>query len=190
MTRIALYARVSTSDQHPEVQLAPLREYARRRGAKAVEFVDHAVSGNRRSREGLDGLLKAARRGKLAARRKKRTAPRYRWGGFGRGFRRRSTGWAEKRSPAARLRKRRITRLLNDVTNRVRSGRFNAAYLACRKAITLAPSNVKLRIRWALIQARAGDLTGAMRTIKWLEDRVSQARLRSVLLKVVKLANK
>ena len=41
--RIALYARVSTQDQHPEAQLQPLREYAQRRGAEAVEFVDHVL---------------------------------------------------------------------------------------------------------------------------------------------------
>ena len=31
MQPIALYARVSTNDQHPEAQLAELRNYAKRR---------------------------------------------------------------------------------------------------------------------------------------------------------------
>ena len=57
--RIALYARVSTQDQHPEAQLQPLREYAQRRGAEAVEFVDHGVSGRKDRRDGLDGLMAA-----------------------------------------------------------------------------------------------------------------------------------
>ena len=50
MERIALYARVSTEEQHPEAQLADLRTYAERRGAEAVEYVDHGVSGARRAR--------------------------------------------------------------------------------------------------------------------------------------------
>lgn len=65
--RIALYARVSTSDQCTEVQLAPLREYAARQGAEAVEYVDHGISGTRRSRVGLDALLEAVRRGDVQA---------------------------------------------------------------------------------------------------------------------------
>ena len=65
--RIALYARVSTQDQHLEAQLAPLREYAARRGAEPVEFVDHAVSGSCRSRKGLNALVGAARRREIDA---------------------------------------------------------------------------------------------------------------------------
>ena len=64
---IALYARVSTPDQHPEAQLCPLREYALRRGAEAREFVDHGVSGRRSRRPDLDHLLAAARRREVSA---------------------------------------------------------------------------------------------------------------------------
>ncbi len=61
--RIALYARVSTTDQHPEVQLHVLREYARARGLKVVEeFVDQGVSGSKDQRAALDRLVKDARR--------------------------------------------------------------------------------------------------------------------------------
>ena len=65
--RIALYARVSTQDQHPEAQLAPLREYAARRGAEPVEFVDHGVSGGKPRRPALDETLAAARRREIDA---------------------------------------------------------------------------------------------------------------------------
>ncbi len=61
--RIALYARVSTTDQHPEVQLHVLREYARARGLEVVEeFVDRGVSGAKDRRPALNRLLKDARR--------------------------------------------------------------------------------------------------------------------------------
>jgi DNA invertase Pin-like site-specific DNA recombinase len=60
--KAALYARVSTADQHPEAQLAPLREYAARRGLEAVEFVDHGVSGAKAKRPALGAMLVAARR--------------------------------------------------------------------------------------------------------------------------------
>ena len=61
--RIALYARVSTADQHPEIQLHALREYARARGLEAIEeFVDQGVSGAKDRRPALDQLLKDAQR--------------------------------------------------------------------------------------------------------------------------------
>jgi DNA invertase Pin-like site-specific DNA recombinase len=43
--RLALYARVSTRYQRPGPQLDVLREYAKRRGGEALEFVDKGVSG-------------------------------------------------------------------------------------------------------------------------------------------------
>lgn len=60
--KLALYARVSTTDQHPDAQLAPLREYAQRRGAEAIEFLDHGISGKRDRRPALDRLREAVRR--------------------------------------------------------------------------------------------------------------------------------
>jgi len=64
---IALYARVSAADQHPEAQLGPLREYAQRRGAEVLEFIDHGVSGRRNRRPALAWLLAAARRREVSA---------------------------------------------------------------------------------------------------------------------------
>lgn len=64
--RAALYARVSTSDQNPRMQIDELRELAVRRGYEVVgEFVDHGVSGTRDRRPELDRLLAVAHRGKL-----------------------------------------------------------------------------------------------------------------------------
>ena len=62
--RVALYARVSTSDkgQDPETQLLVLREYAARRGfVPAGEYVDYA-SGTRDNRPQYQALLTAARK--------------------------------------------------------------------------------------------------------------------------------
>lgn len=58
MTRVAIYARVSTMNgQDPEMQLAELREYACQRGWKVVaEYVDRGVSGARESRPQLNRL--------------------------------------------------------------------------------------------------------------------------------------
>jgi DNA invertase Pin-like site-specific DNA recombinase len=59
ITRVALYARVSTlNNQDPEMQLAELREYAGRRGWQIVEeFTDQGVSGSKESRPALNRLM-------------------------------------------------------------------------------------------------------------------------------------
>jgi DNA invertase Pin-like site-specific DNA recombinase len=66
--RIALYARVSTSNgqQTTETQLLQLREYCQRRGwENVVEFIDNGVSGCKASRPALDRLMADARRCKF-----------------------------------------------------------------------------------------------------------------------------
>ena len=57
--RVALYARVSTTDQNCEMQLRELREYCERRGWEiAGEYVDTGWSGAKASRPQLDRLMK------------------------------------------------------------------------------------------------------------------------------------
>ncbi len=57
MPRIALYARVSTTDQHPEIQLNALRAYAEARSLEVAEvYVDVGVSGAKSKRPALDRL--------------------------------------------------------------------------------------------------------------------------------------
>ena len=64
--RVAIYARVSTADQDPEVQLRELRPYAAKRGWHiATEYIDHGVSGAKDRRPALDKLLAAARKRKI-----------------------------------------------------------------------------------------------------------------------------
>ncbi len=59
--RVALYARVSTSDQTYALQLNELREYCSRRGWTIVaEFVDNGISGAKASRPELDRLMRDA----------------------------------------------------------------------------------------------------------------------------------
>lgn len=60
--RLALYARVSTSDQSVEPQLDALRGYAVARGAEALEYIDAGVSGAKDRRPALDRLMADARR--------------------------------------------------------------------------------------------------------------------------------
>ncbi len=63
---IALYARVSKlhSHQDPEVQLRELRAWCSKEGHKiSAEYVDHGVSGSKKSRPQLDKLMRDATRG-------------------------------------------------------------------------------------------------------------------------------
>ena len=63
--RGAIYARVSTLDQHPENQLHELREFAKRNGISIYkEYIDHA-SGADETRPGLNDLLIDARRNRF-----------------------------------------------------------------------------------------------------------------------------
>ena len=63
--RVAIYARVSTADQNPELQLRELRDYAERRGFPVHrEYVDQASGDVRRRRRApaFDELMADARR--------------------------------------------------------------------------------------------------------------------------------
>lgn len=63
--RAALYARVSTADQHTDNQLSELRQFAAARGWSVTEYVDHGVSGAKEKRPALDQLLVATARRKV-----------------------------------------------------------------------------------------------------------------------------
>src|SRR5262245_26988872 len=66
--RVALYARVSTDEQHTENQLLELRRYVAARGwPVGLEFVDEGVSGAKTRRPALDRLMVAARRRQIDA---------------------------------------------------------------------------------------------------------------------------
>jgi len=63
MKKAAIYARVSTPDQHLEAQLYDLRDLAAKRDYTVIrEFEDRGVSGSKSKRTGLDAMLSSARR--------------------------------------------------------------------------------------------------------------------------------
>jgi len=63
--RAAIYARVSTSEQSPELQLRDLRQYAEARGLAITEYVDSGYSGAKQNRPALDRLMNDARKRQL-----------------------------------------------------------------------------------------------------------------------------
>ena len=63
MKRIAIYARVSTTDQSTESQLLDLRRYTRERGWNIYkEYVDEGISGTKDSRPALNELMNDAKK--------------------------------------------------------------------------------------------------------------------------------
>src|SRR6202167_1728738 len=60
--RAAIYARVSTGDQHVETQLLDLRELVKVRGDEIVREYSDIISGSKAKRAGLDQLMADARR--------------------------------------------------------------------------------------------------------------------------------
>ncbi len=68
MKRVALYARVSTKDQDPALQLEALRQHAAQRGFESMEeYVDVGISGVQGKRPELDRLMTDAWTGKFRA---------------------------------------------------------------------------------------------------------------------------
>ena len=66
--KVALYSRVSTSEQNATMQLEELRAYCQRRQWQiAEEFTDSGVSGSKESRPALNRLLCGAKRRKFDA---------------------------------------------------------------------------------------------------------------------------
>ncbi len=60
--RTAIYLRISTADQKPDLQFDGLHAYAERAGLEIVrEYLDVAVSGRKQDRLRLDALMQAAR---------------------------------------------------------------------------------------------------------------------------------
>jgi DNA invertase Pin-like site-specific DNA recombinase len=67
MKRAAIYARVSTPEQHVETQLYDLRQLASQRGFEVVaEYTDRGISGTKARRLGLDSLMSDARKRKFS----------------------------------------------------------------------------------------------------------------------------
>ena len=61
--KVVIYARVSTDRQNHDSQLDELRKYCGRRGWTDVEVITDVILGAKSSREGLDRLMRAVRRG-------------------------------------------------------------------------------------------------------------------------------
>jgi len=67
MKKVAIYARVSTPDQHLENQILDLRKLAEQKGMEVVrEFCDRGISGSKAKRPGLDAMMADARRGEFS----------------------------------------------------------------------------------------------------------------------------
>src|SRR4051794_7610907 len=66
--KVAIYARVSTSDQTTDLQLDSIREFSKARGFTIIgEYVDEGVSGATESRPALNKLMEDARKRKFDA---------------------------------------------------------------------------------------------------------------------------
>jgi len=65
--RAAIYARVSTNDQHNEIQIKELTDYVERRGWELAGVYQDQMSGAKAQRPGLDALMADARLHKFDA---------------------------------------------------------------------------------------------------------------------------
>src|ERR1700730_8076581 len=67
MKKAAIYARVSSPDQHVESQLYDLREMAAQRGYEVIaEYKDEGISGTKARRPALDSMMADARKKKFS----------------------------------------------------------------------------------------------------------------------------
>ena len=67
MSAVAIYARVSTSDQNNQIQVRELTEFAQRRGWAIAGIYPDQMSGAKAKRPGLDALMADARLRKFDA---------------------------------------------------------------------------------------------------------------------------
>lgn len=65
MRRAAVYSRVSTFDQSPQMQILDLWQMAAQRGYEIVQEYSDKISGTKSKRPGLDQLMADARRGQF-----------------------------------------------------------------------------------------------------------------------------
>ncbi len=65
MKRAAVYIRISTGDQNPDLQKHELPEYIGRRGWHVAEVYEDRITGSKDNRTGLDRLMADARRRKF-----------------------------------------------------------------------------------------------------------------------------
>ena len=65
--RAAIYARVSTADQHNAIQIRELTDYVQRRGWELAGTYQDQISGAKASRPGLDKLMADARQRRVDA---------------------------------------------------------------------------------------------------------------------------
>src|SRR5690606_6361089 len=63
--QVAIYVRVSTEDQHTDMQITELSEYVAQRGYTLHRIYEDTISGVTRSRPSLDALLADARKRKF-----------------------------------------------------------------------------------------------------------------------------
>jgi DNA invertase Pin-like site-specific DNA recombinase len=63
--RAGIYTRVSTTDQHPEIQQRELVKFVKRRGWVYEIYCDKGISGATEKRPGLTALFEDCRRGKV-----------------------------------------------------------------------------------------------------------------------------
>ncbi len=63
--RVAIYARVSTEDQHTDLQIAELSAYVTQRNYTLYRIYEDTISGATRSRPNLDALLADAKKRKF-----------------------------------------------------------------------------------------------------------------------------
>ena len=65
--KVAIYARISTTEQRADLQIDGLRRLAEQRGWRIVEeYVDIGISGSKDRRPALDRLMADARRGRFS----------------------------------------------------------------------------------------------------------------------------
>lgn len=65
MKRAAVYVRISTAEQNPDLQNHELPEYCARRGWQVADTYDDRISGGKDRRSGLDRLMADAKRRKF-----------------------------------------------------------------------------------------------------------------------------
>ncbi|MFC1482179.1 tetratricopeptide repeat protein [Myxococcota bacterium] len=83
-----------------------------------------------------------------------------------------------------------MARIIQKADRLKRRGALSEALALYQSAVQLAPRDLSFRIRLGMIQARLGDVSGALRTLEWVRRQAGESRADRLRANLVMIWNR